>query len=67
VLPAIVPERVDRKSILPDQCQGSRGGSLVDADRLRELRGGQLGDRFQNLQCRVLGSVHAALGEDFLC
>src|SRR6266480_2903153 len=65
-LPPVIADGIDRKTTLSNQCQGSRGRGLINANRLGQLRRGQIGNRVEHLQGRVLGGVQTAVGEQFL-
>src|SRR6266853_2841706 len=65
-LPAVSSDSIDRKTTLPNQRQGSCGRRLVNANCLRQFRRGQVRDRVEYLQRRVLRGVQTAVGEQFL-
>src|SRR6266446_2034914 len=65
-LPAVSSDSIDRKTTLANQRQSSCGRRLVDANCVRQLSRGQVRDRVEYLQRRVLRGVQVAVGEHFL-
>src|SRR5215470_7770959 len=65
-LPAVTANGIRREAALLDQRQSPRGGGLVDADRLGELRSREIGGQLDDLQRRVLRGVQSAVPDHLL-